>query len=265
MKLCSGLFVLMLFSFCQLALAEAFSLKERCVELNDDGMIALNNKHLSEARECFENALKLDSNYSLAKVNLSLTYSALAAGSVDPLKVFGYKCLALTWQRRSNSVYSHDSEIRSAEIKGEDTRSRSILAEIKSATDQISSGQGSELKSAVIKYEESLLLKDDPDIRERLGDVFRAVGDNEMAESEFFAATFLRPSATLWMKLSQSYQNLGQEKESKEAASRALDFQPKTREEIEYLNEWQNLRSGAGKSYVNSTGGATPSKNADCD
>jgi lipoprotein NlpI len=151
--------------------------------LNNQGVVALKKENWHGAFDKFEDALKIDPSYAVARENLAIAHSNYALSlrtknSVDSLKHFhqaGYL-------EPKNAFFS--TELRAMiKLMGKNPdsfRDRVALGD-QAKTDGDTVG-------AVVEYGAALKLKEDRQIHKKLGDEYRLLDDKNKAAAEYAAA-----------------------------------------------------------------------------
>jgi len=218
--------------FAQILLALSLSLLQGCpqlglpcladqsqvISLNNDGVKALNAGNYQLAIQKFEEALKSDPNYTLARDNLAIAHNnyglQLRNNPKEALKQF-HKALYLN---RSNPTTLQNVEgiIR---MLGKNPRS---------FADRVELGDQARLSGdfigAIIEYEAACQIKDDPKIHVKLGDVYRVRGEDDKAIKEYVAASKLGDSAEVELKLGQAYGAAGDIPNAISSYGRAIGY-----------------------------------------
>lgn len=170
------------------------------VGLNNEGVKALNAGNFQLAVQKFQEAVKLDPSYGLARENLAIAYNnyglQLQNNPKEAIKQF-HKALYLN--RNNATTLSNLEGIISMLGKNP-----------KKFQDRVELGDQARLaadfEGAAIEYIEALRLKEDPKIHAKLGDVYRVRDELDKAIEEFQAAARGGDSADVQVKLGQSYQ-----------------------------------------------------------
>ncbi|HEY9678501.1 MAG TPA: tetratricopeptide repeat protein [Drouetiella sp.] len=178
----------------------AYADSSAVINLNNDGVKALNTSNFQLAITKFEAALKLDPNYKLARDNLAIAHNnyGLQLRNDPPaaLKQF-HQALYLN-QSNSTTMQNVDGIIR---MMGLDPRN---------FNDRVKLGDQARLAAdfvgAIIEYSAACKLKDDPKIHIKLGDVYRVRDEQDKAIQEYQAAARAGDSADVEVKLGQAYQ-----------------------------------------------------------
>ena len=152
--------------------------QSQVLSLNNEGVKALNASNYQLAIAKFEEALKQDPNYELARDNLAIAYNnyglQLRGQPKEALKQF-HKSRYLN---PSNPTTSQDIEglIR---MMGKNPRS---------FQDRVDLGDQAQLSGdlvgAIVEFEAALAIKNDPKIHTKLADVYRVRGEDDKAARE---------------------------------------------------------------------------------
>jgi len=169
------------------------------VALNNDGVQALNKGNFALAISKFEEALKQDATYQLARDNLAIAHNnyglQLRNNPKEALKQF-HKALYLN-RTNATTLQNVEGIIR---IMGKNP---------KSFQDRVELGDQSRLSGdfigAIVEYSEALKLKDDAKLHIKLGDVYRVRGEDDKAVQEYLLAAKSGDSAEIELKLGQAY------------------------------------------------------------
>ena len=133
------------------------------------------NGRFTEAEEAFENALRLNPNYTEAALNLSVTYND--RGKYD----------------KAREIYSRMMTNSYDQPRGLDPFARGKIANMHADLGEVYAGFGMH-DEAVREYSKSLdLCPEFVDLRVRLGNVYRDMGLFNAAVAEFQHAKQLRP------------------------------------------------------------------------
>jgi tetratricopeptide (TPR) repeat protein len=173
-------------AWCALAfLCQAEELPDKglqCIELNNEGVKALNNKDWDVGLEKFEAALKVDPGYTLAHDNITVTHVLHGQQLRDEHKLAdALKEFHLAADRHNHWYQEVSETIRQMGKDPSSFEERVKLAEKANATgDHI---------GAVVEYRAALELKNDSQIHKRLGDEYQFLNSPEKAAAEYGAAT----------------------------------------------------------------------------
>jgi len=192
----------------------------RLVELNNEGVRALNNNNYQLAIQKFEEALKLDSNYAKAKENLAIAYNnyglSLQGNAKEAIKLF-HKALYLS-PGNSTSINNLDGIIG---YLGKNPNS---------AKDRIALGDAARLagdfQGAVVEYEAAGRIQADPKTFSKLGDVYRVLGDSDKSVQAYQSASRSGDSADIQVKLGQAFQAKKDLSSALAAYDKALRLKP---------------------------------------
>ncbi len=198
----------------------AFATSSDVIELNNEGVKALNSNNFTLAIEKFQEALKKDANYQLAKDNLAIAFnnygSALQNNPKEAIKQF-HQALYLN-QNNPTTIANLEGIIG---LLGKNPGSFKDRVEL---GDQ--ARMTGDMIGAVVEYAEAVKLKDDPKVRVKLGDVYRVRDDVDKAISEFQAAARSNDSSEVEVKLGQAYQAKKDLPNALQCYDRALGLKP---------------------------------------
>lgn len=218
--------------FAQILLALSLTLVQGCpplgtpaladqsqvINLNNEGVKALNAGNYQNAIQFFEGALKQDPNYTLARDNLAIAHNnyglQLRNQPKEALKQF-HKALYLNRQN-ATTLQNVEGIIRMMGLNP-----RNFADRVKLGDEARLSG---DFIGAIIEYEAACQIKDDPKIHVKLGDVYRVRGEDDKAIKEYIAASKLGDSAEVELKLGQAYGASGDIASAIAAYGRAIGF-----------------------------------------
>lgn len=182
-------------------LLAAVAQSSQAVNLNNEGVKALNASNFQLAIQKLEQAIKVDASYTLARENLAIAYNnyglQLQNNPKEAIKQF-HK--ALFYNPGNTTTNSNLEGI--IHYMGKDPNSfkdRVALAN--------EARKGLDFEGAMIEFQAALRLKDDSKIHMSLGDVYRVRDMNKQAIEEYKAASKSSDSAELEVKLGQAYQS----------------------------------------------------------
>lgn len=203
--------------FCiQLALADS----NQVIELNNDGVRALNSGNVQLAMQKFEQALKLDPTYQLARDNLAIAHNnnglQLRNNPKAAIKEFHQ---AIYLNPNNTTTTSNLSGIISMMGKNP----RSFTDRVQLGDDARHSG---DMIGAIIEYSEALKLKDDRNLHLVLGDLYRVQDNPDKAINELKIAALTKDDADVEVKLGQAYQAKNDLANAIDAYSKAVAFKP---------------------------------------
>ncbi len=172
----------------------------RLVELNNEGVRALNSNNYQLAIQKFEEALKIDSSYSKAKENLAIAYNnyglSLTSNPKEAIKLF-HKALYLS-PGNTTSINNLDGIIGY------------LNKNPNSAKDRVALGDAARLagdfQGAAVEYEAAGRIQPDPKTFSKLGDVYRVLGDSDKSVQAYQSASRAGDSADVQVKLGQAFQ-----------------------------------------------------------
>lgn len=193
----------------------------RVIELNNQGVAALNKSNFSAAVSAFEAALKIDPSYKMARDNLAIAYNnyGLSIARSNPKQALQLFHKALSFDRNNATTAQNvDGIIR---MLGKNPKSFADRAEL---GDQ--ARKAGDFAGAIIEFQEALKIKDDAPMHEKLGDVFRVQGQDDKAIAEYQAAARTNDSAAIEVKLGQAYQAKGDIPNGIAAYGKAISMKP---------------------------------------
>jgi tetratricopeptide (TPR) repeat protein len=166
--------------------AEALSDKEtQCRRLNNEGVIALNNKNWQLASDKFEAALKVDPEYPLARNNIIVMHGQHGL----QLRLEGKKEESL--REYHQGLYMADSQDHFLD-EGSSITIQRMGKNPKSYADRVNLAEQARAKDdyigAVVEYRAALELKNDAEVHKKLGDVYNLMGEKDKAAAEYGAA-----------------------------------------------------------------------------
>lgn len=170
------------------------------VGLNNDAVRAINAQNYQGAIEKLEQALKLDPNYKAARGNLAIAYNNYGlVYQNNPPEAIKYFHKAAYWDPGNPTTAQNLAGIiRKMGKNPGDFATRVALGDAcRKAADFI---------GAIVEYLESLKIKDDGPIHERLGDVYRVRDETAKAIDQYQAAARVADSASIEVKLGQAFQ-----------------------------------------------------------
>src|SRR5271168_1010934 len=215
-------------AFCALLLAQtigvvawqgvAFADSSQVINLNNEGVKALQANNFPEAVKAFQKALSIDPNYQLARDNLAIAHNnfglQLKSNPKAALKEF-HQALYLN---PSNATTQGNVE---GIIKMMGKNPRSFADRVALANDARHSG---DFIGAIIEFLEALKIKDDPKIHMNLGEVYRVLDQNDKAINEFKIGALAGDSAEIEVKLGQAYQAKGDLNNAIQCYGKAITF-----------------------------------------
>ncbi len=149
------------------SLGPALAGSKEAIQLNNTAVTSLNKSDFDGAINALEKALSIDPTYSLARVNLAIAYNnkALGTATANPKQALAY----FHYSMALNSANPTTRENINGMIKmlGKDPANpsdRLALAD--------EANRSGDYRSAVIEYMESLTLKNDKAVGEKLRDSF---------------------------------------------------------------------------------------------
>lgn len=144
--------------------APAWADDTKVIELNNAGVTALNKSNFNAAVDYFEKALAVDPAYKIAKDNLAITFnnkglSIARANPNEALKLF-HRALAIDLAN-TTPRQNLDGIIRMLGKNPKSFEDRAALGD--------HALQENDLDGAMIEYEAALMIKDDAEVSEKLG------------------------------------------------------------------------------------------------
>ncbi len=191
---------------------------DQLIPLNNEAVQALNAGNAQLAIQKFEQALKIDPNYQLAKDNLAIAHNnyglQLRSNPKAALKEF-HQALYLS---PSNSVTKSniDGIIR---MMGKDPKSFDVRVALGEEA-----RRGGDFVGAIIEFNEALKIQDDPKLHAVLGDIYRVKDDPGNAINQYKIATLEGDNADIEIKLGQAYQSKNDLGNAISAYNKALQF-----------------------------------------
>lgn len=219
------------------ALLPAFAVDPNIViGLNNEGVKALNANNFALAIQKFQEALKQDPGYNLAKENLAIAHNnyGLQLAKSNPQEALKQFHQAY-YLNRSNATTAQnvDGIIR---MLGKDPRK---------FEDRVALGDQSRLKAdfvgAIIEYSEAVKLKADAKVFTKLGDVYRVRDELDNAIAAYKNAASSGDSAEVEVKLGQALQAKGDLPSAVQAFGKALGFKPDDTDTLDALQAaWED-------------------------
>jgi tetratricopeptide (TPR) repeat protein len=153
--------------------------------LNNEGVQAVNERNYQFAIEKFTKALELDPTYNLAHENLAMAHNnygiALANDPPEALKQFHEAAyLRMNTERASANLENINSILR---VMGKDPKL--FIDRVKLGDEERTNA---DWHGAIVEYSLALQLQDDQQVHKKLGDIYKQVGQNDKAKSEYAAA-----------------------------------------------------------------------------
>lgn len=150
------------------------------IGLNNEGVIALKVSNYPLAIRKFNEALKLDPEYRLAKLNLVIAYNnyGLQLRSI-PQEALKQLHQALYFDRGNPITLANVNGI--IKLMGKDLSS---FEDRVALGDEARQPHNADFVGAILEYWQALKLKDDPAVRAKLGDAHRALDEIDKAQGE---------------------------------------------------------------------------------
>ncbi len=162
----------------------------RKVNLNNEGVRALNRGEFKTAIENFEESLKMDPTYAVARSNLSIAYNNLGLHLKDKpnesIKMF-HKAVYL----QSNNQTSRSNLDAIISILGSDPKKFEDRVALADAAKNEHDWVG-----AIVEYRAALAIKNDADVHAKLADVYRDAGNQAKAAQEYQNARDIKETLT---------------------------------------------------------------------
>ncbi|MBK8222743.1 MAG: tetratricopeptide repeat protein [Candidatus Obscuribacter sp.] len=170
------------------------------VNLNNEGVKAINAQNYQLAIQKLEEAVKMDPNYKKARENLGIAYNnyglVFQKNPTEAIKYFHRA--ALLDPKNPTTIGNLTSIIRAMGKDPMDYATRVALGD--------ASRKAADFPGAIVEYREALKLKDDGALHEKLGDVLRVRDQVDEAIAEYQAAARSADSASIEVKLGQAFQ-----------------------------------------------------------
>lgn len=216
------------FTFPELMI-EAMAASSQVISLNNDGVKALNAGNYQLAIQKFQEALKLDGSYVLAKDNLAIAFNnyglMLQNNPKEAIKQF-HQALILS-PTNPTTLANLEAIIGMMNKNPHSFKDRVELGD--------QSRMGGDLVGAAIEYSEALKIKDDAKIHFKLGEVYRVRGENDRAIQAYQSAARSGDSAEIQVSMGQAYQAKGDLPSALSAFDRALALKPDDTEVLDAL------------------------------
>ncbi len=198
----------------------AYADSNQVIELNNDGVHALNSGNVQLAMQKFEQALKLDPSYQLARDNLAISHNnyglQLKNNPKAAIKEFHQ---AIYLNPTNSTTQSNLAGIISMMNKNP----RSFTDRVQLGDEARHSG---DIIGAIIEYSEALKIKDDRNLHLVLGDLYRVQDNPDKAINELKIAVLTKDDADAEIKLGQAYQAKNDLADAIDAYSKAVAFKP---------------------------------------
>lgn len=198
------LFILLALSLCLTAeckflAVEAFD-QATLINLNNEGVKAINAQNYQLAIQKLEEAVKMDPNYKKARENLAIAYNNYGlVFQKNPTEAIKYFHKAALLDPKNPTTMGNLTAI--VRVMGKDPNDFATRVGMADA-----SRKAADFPGAIVEYREALKLKDDASIHEKLGDVLRVTDRVDEAIAEYQAAARTQDSASIEVKLGQSFQ-----------------------------------------------------------
>jgi tetratricopeptide (TPR) repeat protein len=215
-------------AFCALLLAQTIGVvswqgsaladSNQVINLNNEGVKALNTGNFPEAVKCFQKALSVDPNYQLARDNLAIAHNNYGLQLKNNPKAALKEFHQALYLNPANATTQGNVE---GIIKMMGKNPRSFADRVALANDARHSG---DFIGAIIEFLEALKIKDDPKIHMNLGEVYRVLDQNDKAINEFKTAAQAGDTAEIEVKLGQAYQAKGDLNNAIQCYGKAITF-----------------------------------------
>ncbi len=190
------------------------------IELNNEGVRALNAGNVQLATQKFEQALKLDPSYQLARDNLAISHNnnglQLRNSPKAAIKEF-HQAIYLN----PNNATTQSNLAGIISMMGKNPKS--FADRVQLGDDARHSG---DMIGAIIEYSEALKIKDDRNLHLVLGDLYRIQDNPDEAIKQLKFAGASQDGADVEMKLGQAYQAKGNIPDAIDAYNKAISFKP---------------------------------------
>lgn len=200
------------------------------INLNNEGVNALNKSNFALAIQKLEEAVKRDPTYEMARNNLSIAYNnyglAQQGNPAQAIKMF-HKALILD---PKNVTTQHNLE-GIIKMMSRDPNNFKDRVDLGDAARKA----GDDFAGAIVEYKAALALKDDAPTHEKLGDVLRVQGRIDQAVTEYQAASRTNDTAGLEVKIGQAFQAKKDVASAIKAYSRALTLNPNDSDVLDAL------------------------------
>lgn len=191
--------------FASMSSAQEYAGDPLAVNLNNEGVRALEMKNYPLAFQKLEAAVKQDPNYKKAASNLGIAYNNYGLGLaqnkqfseaikyfhkafyLDPTNQITKKNLGIVIQNMNRDPNNFQDRVD----LGDDARKQA-----RTPTDWY---------GPIVEYQAALMIKDDPSVREKLGDVYSFILKYDKAINEYQNGIKLKDSAILEVKLARAY------------------------------------------------------------
>lgn len=210
----------------------AFATRDDVVRLNNEGVNALKTNNYQLAIQKFEQALKIDNTYKLARENLAIAYNNYGiAQQSNPNSALIQFHKSLFWSPENPTA-----------VQNLDVTIQNLGKDPKNFKDRVALGkqarQSSDFEGAAVEFQEALKLKDDPKLRVDLGDVLRVRDQLDAAINQYKIAAKspgldVDGQIKAWRSLGQSYQAKSDFPNSVAAYNQAITLDPTDRETLE--------------------------------
>ena len=175
------------------------------VDLNNQGVRALEAKNYPLAFQKLEAAVKLDPAYKKASSNLGIAYNNYGLGLAqnknyaEAIKYF-HKAFYLD---PTNLVTKKNLGIVISSLNRDPNSFQDRVDLGDDARKQVRSPQ--DWAGPIVEYQAALLIKDDPGVREKLGDIYSFIQKYDKAITEYQNGIRIKDSAILEVKLARAY------------------------------------------------------------
>ncbi len=157
--------------------SDAFAQSEvqkKCIELNNEGVKALNRNDWRGAEKMFEQILELDPTYQIGKDNLSIVRSHFGfVPSIKELHAAAFNGGSRAQERLTEAIFKMKKNPA-------DSLVREQLGD--------EAAKNGDREGAIVEYLQSVQLKDTPTVRRKLADEYTLLGDKREAELQLGVA-----------------------------------------------------------------------------
>lgn len=170
------------------------------VNLNNDGVRAINQQNYQLAIQKLEEAVKMDPNYKKARENLGIAYNNYGLMfQKNPTEAIKYFHKAAVLDPKNVTTLNNVNAI--IKQMGKDPMDFKTRVELGDAC-----RKAADFPGAIVEYREALKLKDSAPVHEKLADVHRVRDEVDDAIREYQAAAATADSAAIEVKLGQAFQ-----------------------------------------------------------
>ena len=190
------------------------------IDINNDGVKALNAGNVQLALQKFAQALKLDPSYQLARDNLAIAHNnyglQLRSNPKAAIKEF-HQALYL-------SPGNATTQSNLAGIITMMGKHPNVFADRVALGDE--ARHSGDLIGAIIEYTEALKIKDDRGLHLILGDLYRVQDEPDKAIDQLKIAAMMEDGSDVEVKLGQAYQAKTDITNAIQSYNKAISFKP---------------------------------------